>query len=109
MYWAVILAVIGIMYVLFVLLIKRKFKGQTVHYQMWELLDDGTGLLKPESTESITLGFSPSSLSPARASMRSYHGLKLVAENNGRVIIDGRSIAKVAKKYGTSAISQKGT
>ena len=54
-------------------------------------------------SDSKSLGFFTGHfLLPTRACYTEYHGLKLVAESGGTVIVTGKSIAKSVVKYGAS-------
>lgn len=91
------------LYICFILFIKKKFKGQTVHYERWRIQDDGSGVQQKGMSESIPLGlFSGHFLLPRKACYVKFHGLKLVAQSEGTVIITGKSIAETVVKYGTS-------
>lgn len=92
-----------IIYIVFLLFIKKKFSGQTVHYECWRIQEDGRGIMMKGMADSITLGFfSGHFLLPTRACCVTFHGLKLIAESGETVTVTGDSIAKTVVKYGTS-------
>jgi len=89
-------------YLLYILFIKKKFRGQTLHYECWEIADDGEGIIMPGS-DSKKVGFlSGHFLAPRRASYVNYKGLKFFAGSDGMIIISGKSIAKRVYSYGNS-------
>lgn len=98
----VVIGLLGFLYLLYLLFVKKKFKGQTVHYECWKVQSDGRGVMLKMS-DSKSLGFFTGHfLLPTRACYTEYHGLKLVAESGGTVIVTGKSIAKSVVKYGAS-------
>ena len=99
----IIIGVLLFLYLIYLLFIKKKFKGQTVHYECWRIQDDGRGVLQRGMSGSESLGFFTGHfLLPTRSCYVKFHGLKLIAESGGTVIVDGNSIAQTVVKYGTS-------
>jgi hypothetical protein len=99
----IVIGLLIFLYIFYLLFIKKKFKGQTVHYECWRIQDDGRGVLQKGMSSSESLGFfSGHFLLPMKACYVKYHGLKLVAESGGMVIVTGDSIAQTVVKYGTS-------
>ncbi|KIR01307.1 hypothetical protein P261_00121 [Lachnospiraceae bacterium TWA4] len=99
----IIAFIVGFIYLVY-LIFKKKFKGQTVHYECWRIQEDGTGVLQKGMSDSQSLGVFSGHffIPPRRASHLKYRGLELVAESHGGVIITGESIARTVAKYGTS-------
>ena len=90
-----------LLYIIYYVFIKKKFKGQTVYYEDWEIVGRGNGNQIGE-TMSKRLGFfsgfklfGPNSIV--------LKNVKLVADSDG-IIIDGKSIAKAVAAYGDSAL-----
>ena len=103
----IVIGLLIFLYIFYLLVIKKKFKGQTVHYDCWRVKDDGTGY-QVGSTDSAPLGFfSGHFLLPTKACYVKFHGLKLVADSGGTVIVTGDSIAKAVVKYGASTDKPK--
>ena len=99
----IVIGVLLFLYLCYLLFIKKKFKGQTVHYECWRIQDDGRGVQQKGMVDSAPLGFfSGHFLLPTKACYVKFHGLKLVAESGGTVIVTGDSIAQTVVKYGTS-------
>lgn len=99
----IVIGVLLFLYLCYLLIFKKKFKGQTVHYECWRIQDDGRGVQQKGMTDSAPLGFfSGHFLLPTKACYVKFHGLKLVAESGGTVIVTGDSIAQTVVKYGTS-------
>ncbi len=99
----IVIGILLFLYIVYLLFIKKKFKGQTVHYECWRIQDDGRGVLQKGLSSSESLGFFTGHfLLPTKACYVKYHGLKLVAESGGTVIVTGDSIAQTVVKYGTS-------
>ena len=100
-----LIIILVIIYLLWVIIFKKKFKGQVVHYECWEINDDGSGILKRSSRSEEQLGiFSGGLLLPTKVCSREFHGLKLCAAPNKGVFVTGKSIAKTVAKYGTSTM-----
>lgn len=103
----IVIGLLIFLYIFYLLVMKKKFKGQTVHYDCWRVKDDGTGY-QVGSTDSAPLGFfSGHFLLPTKACYVKFHGLKLVADSGGTVIVTGDSIAKAVVKYGASTDKPK--
>lgn len=103
----IVIGLLIFLYIFYLLVLKKKFKGQTVHYDCWRVKDDGTGY-QVGSTDSAPLGFfSGHFLLPTKACYVKFHGLKLVADSGGTVIVTGDSIAKAVVKYGASTDKPK--
>ena len=99
----IIIGILLFLYLMYLLFIKKHFKGQTVHYECWRIKEDGSGSMQKSSTDSIQLGFfSGHFLLPAKACYVTYKNLKLVAESDGIIIVTGKSIAKAVEKFGRS-------
>lgn len=99
----IVVGVLFFLYLFYLLFIKKKFKGQTIHYECWKLQDDGRGVMQKGMSSSESLGFFTGHfLLPTKSCYVKYRGLKLVAESGGTVIITGDSIAQTVVKYGTS-------
>lgn len=99
----IVIGLLIFLYIFYLLFIKKKFKGQTVHYECWRIQDDGRGVLQKGMSSSESLGFfSGHFFLPTKACYVKYHGLKLVAESGGMIIVTGDSIAQTVVKYGTS-------
>lgn len=99
----IIIGVLIFLYLFYLLFIKKKFKGQVVHYECYRLLEGGKGALQKGSTSSQTLGFfSGHFLLPTKSCYLKYRGLKLIADSDGVVIISGDSIATSVYAYGAN-------
>lgn len=99
----IIIGFLSLLYLLYIIFIKKKFKGQVVHYERYRLIDNGKGVLQRGSTSSQELGIlSGHLLLPTKACYIKYQDLKLVADSDGMVMITGDSIAKAVYAYGTS-------
>lgn len=99
----ILIGLLIFLYILYLLFIKKKFRRHTVHYECWRIREDGRGVLQRGLSDSESLGFfSGHFLLPTKACYYDFHGLRLVAESGGMVMITGNSIAKSVVKYGTS-------
>lgn len=96
--------IVVLLYLAYIMFVKKKFKRQKVYCETWKISEDGTGYRLNNSTEPITLTNS-NLLLPKSACYKHFRGLKLVAESDGEVIITGKSIANAVEKYGTSVYS----
>ena len=104
----IVISFLLIVYIFYLLFIKKKFNGQTVHYECWKKLDDGKGMPLPGNSGSEVLGFfSGGFIFPTRACSVKFHGLRLVAESGGQVIVTGESIAQTVVRYGKSTRDPK--
>ncbi|MBR2176165.1 MAG: VWA domain-containing protein [Clostridia bacterium] len=103
-----LLIIVFLIYLIFIIFIKYKFKGQIVHYQVYKLLSDGSGVLdrSTESSEELK-PLSGHLLLPTRASFMNYRDLKLIAGPDGLVTVTGKSIAKIAYGYNNTSTDPK--
>lgn len=95
---------VGLGYLIFILFIKYKFKGQTVCYKAYQLNGEGGGT--ELVNQSNTMYLNPLTLDlllPKRACEVKFHGMTLRAGPDGTVIIPGRAIAKRVSHYKTSS------
>lgn len=99
----IIISFLLLLYLLYILFIKKKFRGQVIHYERYRLIENGKGVLQRGSTSSQDLGvLSGHLLLPTKACYIKYKDLKIVADSDGMVMITGDSIAKAVYAYGTS-------
>lgn len=99
----IVISFLLLLYLLYILFIKKKFRGQVIHYERYRLIENGKGVLQRGSTSSQDLGvLSGHLLLPTKACYIKYKDLKLVADSDGMVMITGESIAKAVYAYGTS-------
>lgn len=95
-----LICVAALLYLLF-LILKRKFKSQTIRYDCYTLCSDGTGIKNHGSSKRKQV--TPlTGLLWNFSSRCKYKKLILVAGEDGTVIITGKSIAKAVYAYGTS-------
>lgn len=98
----ILIGLLIFLYLLYILFIKKKFSGQTVHYEVWRLQANGTGVQQKGRADSMSLGFLSGGLLLPWNARVSFKNLDLVAEGDGVVLVTGKSIAKAAVKYGRS-------
>lgn len=88
-------------YLLYVIFIKKKFRRQTLHYELWKLVvSDGSGFKVNSDFKTLS---NLDLLVPRKACRYRYNGLILEAGERGSVLILGDSIAKRVERYGSSS------
>jgi hypothetical protein len=98
-----ILIIFGLMYLIFILFLKRKFTNRTVRCDIYQLQSSGGGVLQNNQSKSITVTPLTGLFSLERASTVKFKDVTLKAGEDGEIYITEKSIAKNMRFFGTSA------
>jgi len=104
-----VITILVFLYLLYILFIKHKFRGQTIYYEVYRLRNN-RGVEDGAQAESRTLSFlSGGLLLPTRACRVKFYGLILEAGPGGTITVLGKSIAKQVYSYKQSSMDPERT